>query len=464
MMSGIQERKGMIVISGEVGVGKTILIYSLLKDLSKKIKTAFIFHPRLDFKGLLKTILHDLEIPIGEKEDHLPSLILHFKTYLNARLSQDETVAIIVDEAQTLDEKVLEELGKLASLDTPAAKLLQILLVGQPELEVMLNSRRLQSLRKRIALHNMIRPLTQREGRGYVRHRLRLVGRDISEIFTSEAVNRVWEFAEGIPRVMNLICDRALLIGYSSSSPIIDSKIVDEAIQDLNYLRSRKSGIIHSVISPIKAHYRMIVLSFLLFSAIGVFLLHRANTPPAKIIRKIPPVEERTVEKKPEIRPAEKRVEERPAEKRAEEMIAVKKGWTLAVVARQYYSALNISLLDFILEANPQITNPNLIFPDQTIKVPPITEESPLIRVSENVYHIHLGTFTSTQEVQLYRDEPLLKGKELRVVPRKVSRRETWYRVMAGKFNSKEEALRLVHMLQEKKLLPLLEGMPGKTL
>jgi general secretion pathway protein A len=244
MISGIQERKGIIVITGEVGVGKTILIHSVLKDLSEKIKTAFIFQPMLDFLDLLKIILLDLEVPVREKTENMASLMLQFRNYLNERLSQDETIAIIIDEAQSMNGNVLEDLFRLSNLDTPATKLLQILLVGQPELEVKLNSEKLRRFKKRIAIHLRISLLTLEESKGYMRHRLQLVGRKISDIFTSGAVNRIWEFAEGTPRIMNLICDQALLIGYADSKTIIDSKIVNEAIQSLDHPQPHKVSIL----------------------------------------------------------------------------------------------------------------------------------------------------------------------------------------------------------------------------
>ena len=161
----------------------------------------------------------------SEKEENVPSLLVQFRKYLNERLGRDETVTIVMDEAQSLDDEVLKNLMRLSSPDTPATRVLQILLVGHLELEVRLNTKKLRPLKEQVAVHREVRPLTRGEARKYITHRLKIVGSDISEVFTSEAVNRVWEFAEGIPRVMNILCDRALLIGYQASSPIIDSKI-----------------------------------------------------------------------------------------------------------------------------------------------------------------------------------------------------------------------------------------------
>ncbi len=238
MMAGIKERKGVIVITGEPGVGKTLLIYALLKDLTDKVKTAFIFNPTLNFQNILENILSDLHVCFDEKEKILNSLLARFRKYLKEKLVREEPVAVVIDEAQSLDIGVLESLLRFSSSDDPSARMLQILLVGHLGLEEKLNSGKLRPYREKIRVKCRIRPFTREEGRGYVKYRLKLAGRDVSEIFTSDAVNQVWEFSRGIPRVMNLLCDRALLIGCTDSSPLIDSKIIREAIKDLDYLRS----------------------------------------------------------------------------------------------------------------------------------------------------------------------------------------------------------------------------------
>jgi len=498
MMSGIKERKGIIVITGEVGIGKTILIYALLKDLDEKIKTAFIFNPRLSFKDLLKAILVDLEAPVAEKEENLFVLLVQFRKYLQERLTRDETVAIVIDEAQGLDDEALRGLTSLPSQDSPSAKLLQILLVGQPELEVRLNSEKLRPVKEKIAVHRQIRPLPREEGRGYIEHRVRAAGRNISEVFASEAVNRIWEFAEGIPRVMNLLCDRALSIGFKNSSPMIDFKIVKAAIKELDYLRSPQSRIFGPFFPQLNFQYKILGVLILLFLGVGIFasLFPHYRFLPWKITSKNVPSAERagkkqgirqdsgpsSFEKKGEIHSTEKRGGEKPKEgiipapkgivppekqlpeREKKELVEVKKGWNLSLVARQNYPVVNTSLLDFILDANPQITDIDLIFPDQKIRIPNITEESLLIQISDNHYNIYLGTFQRAQDVRLYKEEPSLRKKKWEVVSRQVSPRETWYRIVVGEFDTKEEALKSIQILKEKKMLPLLDCLPRKRL
>jgi len=474
MMSGIKEGKGIVVITGEAGVGKTTLIYALLKDLSKKIKTAFIFQTRLDFRDLLKNILRDLEVPINEKEENISSFLLEFRRHLNERLNRDETVTIIIDEAQSLDDEVLRDLARLSSPAPPATKSPQIVLVGHPELEVRLNSGKLRPLKEQVAVHREIRRLTREETRKYIKHRLKIVGADISEVFTPEAVNRVWEFSEGIPRVINLLCDRALLNGYQTSSPIIDSKIAKETIKDISSPQPRKSGIFREVFNQVRFHYKIIGILFIFLGGLGFFSLFPRDSSLSilKVMVNLFPSTERPMGTGGNILPSGGQPimkkgtipisEERPPEKREGEIIEVKKGWNLSLLALHYYPVVNTSLLDFILEANPEITDSNLIFPYQKIKIPKIIEESLLIKGSDNNYNIHLGTFDSTPDVHVYKDEPLLRGKKLTVVPRRVSPRETWYRIVLGGFSTKEEGLKTIQALKEKRLLPLLDCLPKK--
>lgn len=266
MISGIDERKGIMVITGEAGVGKTILIYALLRDMGEKIKNAFIFNPRLDFKAMLENILRDLQVPFREKEENILSLVVQFRKYLRERLAQDDIVVIVIDEAQSLDEEVLEALFGLSSPASPTAKVLQILLVGHLDLEVKLDSDKLRPFKKRIASHRRIRPLMQEEAKAYLRHRLKAVGPDLSEIFTPEAVNRMWEFAGGIPRVMNLLCDRALSIGDHTSSPIIDARVIKKAIKELSYLQPGRLKAIRPKLPSKKSLRKVFRILFFIFS------------------------------------------------------------------------------------------------------------------------------------------------------------------------------------------------------
>ena len=229
LTSGIKERKGIITITGDVGTGKTTLIYALLKDMNHSTKTSFIFNPRLTFKQLLKAILWDLKVPGAGNSTC--NLLQKFDLYVRERSARDETVLIVIDEAQNLSSGVLEHLGRFCQRETPAAKF-QTLLVGQLELEANLNAEELRDFKNRIALHRRLSPLNWEESKAYIDHRLKIVGSGISRVFTPEAVDRICGFAKGIPRVINTICDRALLAGYRLSIPKIDAMIAKRVISE----------------------------------------------------------------------------------------------------------------------------------------------------------------------------------------------------------------------------------------
>ena len=531
MMSGIKERKGLITITGDVGTGKTTLIYTLLKDLSDKIRTAFIFNPRLTFKQLMKAILWGLKVPVEGSSTY--TLLHKFDSYLQERLAGDETVVIIIDEAQNLSGRVLEDLDRLFQRETPALKLLQVLLVGQLELEANLDSEELRLFEQRISIHRRISPLSGEESRAYIDHRLKVVGSSSSKVFTPEAVDLICEFAKGIPRVINMICDQALMEGYSASTLKIDEKIVKGVIaeEEVAYeeeitgeeeipageedigkkevaseqeVAGEREVFSAQEILPEQAvtgeeeataEEKVIAGQEVVVDPQAAAMAEVAGWEEAVRAADFPQPQEggesrrsRFLDKRigipalvlvclaifavfywPESRrlpskeelnpsPAPRRVDEREAKK-----VRVEEGWNLSTVARGSYGLVNPTFIDLLMEANPQITDMNVILARQFIKVPAIKDELLLVQGSDQTYEIHLGTFPDKEPVRTYQVEPVLKGKEIEVVPRKVSSRETWYRIFAGKFKTREEAVRTIQALKQKGLLPLFPGPPRKS-
>ena len=238
MLSGVRERKGITVITGDPGTGKTTLVNALLSELDEKVRTAFIVFTLLEFRDLLKSILAELGIRAQGRDTF--ALLQKFYLYLSER-SQDESVVIIIDEAQGLDTSVLKDLMGLWTGPNPWYLQLQTVLLGQPELEAKLDSQELGSLREKIAVRRHIRPLTRRESNMYIDHRLRIVGSSSSEVFKPEAVDRICDCARGIPRVINMVCDGSLRIGYAKSKRKIDAAIVNEAIEDLRLFKPKEA-------------------------------------------------------------------------------------------------------------------------------------------------------------------------------------------------------------------------------
>lgn len=234
MIYGIQERKGFFSIIGVVGTGKTTLIRHLLSTLDPKIKTVFIPQTFLTFEELLEEILSKLELPLGNKNKFF--LIHQLNNYLIQRLSRNETLVLIMDGAHNLSKEALEDLRLLSNLETERFKPLQIVLVGQPELEEKLNSEDLRQFKQRIGIRRKILPLTGEESRRYIAHRLNKVGSTPQTIFTPEAVSLICWYAGGIPRVINTLCERSFLIGYAKARKPIDEKIVQEVLEEKGIL------------------------------------------------------------------------------------------------------------------------------------------------------------------------------------------------------------------------------------
>jgi general secretion pathway protein A len=232
LVYGIKERKGFVALTGEVGTGKTTLLYRLLDNLNEKVKTAFIFHTHTTFRELLKNVLLELGLPVTDDDTFL--LIDRLNHYLIDRMVAGEIVALIIDEAQNLSAGVLEDIRLLSNLETRSAKLLQIVLSGQPELEVKLNAQSLRQLRQRIAILRRIGPLSDAECRGYVEHRLKIVGARAARLFTPAAMSLLCTHSGRIPRIINVMCDNALLIGFAKSCKKIDEAIMLEVIRDMD--------------------------------------------------------------------------------------------------------------------------------------------------------------------------------------------------------------------------------------
>ncbi len=231
LMFGIQQRKGFIQLTGEVGAGKTTLCRALLSQLGPKYKTALILNPCLNETQLLQAILGEFGLP-GVKKGRVACLDTLNRFLLDqVRLGND--VVLIIDEAQDLSFEMLEQIRLLSNLETDQRKLLQIVLMGQPELRDKLNDRRLRQLRQRITVRYHLNPLTRREVADYIRHRITLSGGGGTPSFTGWAVWVIYRYSSGIPRLINAVCDKALLCGFVSGTQTLGLRQVRRAIRSL---------------------------------------------------------------------------------------------------------------------------------------------------------------------------------------------------------------------------------------
>jgi general secretion pathway protein A len=231
LVYGVQSRKGFVLLTGEVGTGKTTLLHSLLAQLDPATASAFIFNPNLEPEDFFY-VLFD-EFGIEERCRTKAEYLLALNNFLIERLEKDETALLIIDEAQNLSPEMLEEIRLLSNLETPNAKLLQIMLVGQPELMEMLARPELRQLRQRIVLRHDLRPFNSAELDDYVDERLRLAGYSGKGIFKRSARKELFAVTGGIPRLANIVCDGALLSGYAAGAETLGRDVIREVARGL---------------------------------------------------------------------------------------------------------------------------------------------------------------------------------------------------------------------------------------
>lgn len=226
MVFGVNMKRGFIVITGEVGTGKTTLIHALLNKLDNKTQTAFLFHAILGAKGLFLSICKEFGIAITGNNTKT-ELMMKLYDFLTSNFQSGGNAALIIDEAQNLKPHILEEIRLLSNLETSRAKMLQILLVGQPEFGKILNRPEMRQLKQRVALRYHLTKLSCRETEEYINHRVRIAGQQSSEdIFSQEAIDEIYTYTNGLPRSINILCDKALLMGYSTDERRVSREIV----------------------------------------------------------------------------------------------------------------------------------------------------------------------------------------------------------------------------------------------
>lgn len=231
LLYGIKERKGFVQLTGEVGAGKTTICRAMLEKLGDEYATALILNPVLDADHLMKAIAMEFGLDVKGR-DKLETLaaINHF---LLALVEKGQDAVLVIDEAQDLTDGLLEQIRLLSNLETDERKLLQIVLMGQPELRDRLNHAGLRQLRQRITVRYHLKPLSRLEIGQYVQHRLQVSGANGAPYFSAGAVWRIHRYSRGIPRLVNAVCDKCLLAGFVKQRDSIDFGMVGLAIREL---------------------------------------------------------------------------------------------------------------------------------------------------------------------------------------------------------------------------------------
>ncbi len=558
MVRAIRERKRFALILGDLGSGKTTLIQYFLNMVDPKTLVKAVFHPPGTIEDLLEEVLRNLGIPAASHEKD--SLVGQLNDFLH-RLSPEEMLTLVIDEAQEMSSKVIEDLRLLPTPENLSSRKLQVFLMGQPELKEILKSERLKDFLESIEVQGELRPLNEEESRLYISHRLRRADSEISRVFTPDALDLICQHAQGNPRKLNILCDNSFLIGYGLSKKKVDSAVVAEVLEDLDFAGEEEQIAWKSeeFLKPkMPTHrrknslFRKLAYSLLALGGVGaIILLGRMylkspeetvssrfpiQTPASKEIRppeakpdlvaKSPPQPEAEkkpsagvaepsspsiAEKKPpappsagetkspvplplkEIRPAQGKPESPPvagepkpsgkAEPRfavtkavpvrpsgpgvkeeavGKKTVLVKGKDSLYSIALRNYGVANTSVVDQILEANPKIGDPNRLSDRQSVRLPEVREESLLIPFADGTYQVRLGTFLKAEYAAFLKGEPSLRGKTLEVIPRKFPSGETWYRAVAGRFNNREEGLKVIQELKRKGLSPYFPGFRKK--
>ncbi|MBU1062521.1 MAG: XrtA-associated ATPase [Candidatus Omnitrophica bacterium] len=231
MQYGIEERMGFLEVTGEIGTGKTTICKALLNSLDEHTKTAFIMNSNLSEIQLLQAIVQDFGIQLKNKNKI--TMLNELNRFLLEQLKHNNNVLLIVDEAQNLKPTLLEQIRLLSNMETEKEKLLQIILVGQPELKQKLASRELAQLRQRITIRYHITPLDRHETGGYISHRLNVAGSYGNNFFNEDAMDEIYRFSRGVPRLINIICDKALLAGYVGETKTIDGDIIKKSCREI---------------------------------------------------------------------------------------------------------------------------------------------------------------------------------------------------------------------------------------
>ena len=237
LLYGISESGGFIQLTGEVGTGKTTLIRSVLEQLPEKADIALILSPQLTTLEFLETIVQELHCSVPTERTvkaHIDAL----NEQLMRAHAEGRRVVLIVDEAQTLSPELLEQVRLLTNLETSKQKLLQIILIGQPELRELLDRPEMRQIAQRITGRYHLEPLSKEDTQAYVNHRLRVAGAQ-SDIFTKSAINALYKYSRGIPRLINVIADRALLAGYTRDQRSVDAKLVVAAANEIFGVRRK---------------------------------------------------------------------------------------------------------------------------------------------------------------------------------------------------------------------------------
>jgi general secretion pathway protein A len=458
---GIEAKKGFIVITGEVGTGKTTLLRKLMTHNQEgTIHTVFVFNTYLDFTELLQVIHYDLGL--GVKEANKVTLLQELNEYLITQLKEAHIVSVLVDEAQNLSDEALEGLRLLSNLETDQEKLIQIVLIGQPELQSRLDRPALRQLKQRVALQCRLIPLNDKEVCRYIEFRLRAAGYNGKHLFYSDAYRQIAFYSNGIPRLVNIICDNALLCAFARSQKIVTADIINEAARDLRLespVERNISSVTDTKVEPktpitetankLPQHKltRMVRVALGSFAVILGFISVAALTEPQSF---------RTDAGRAlgfakgnlkqwvlfigsqEPLPAE--VNREAIIEQKHQTLIIPRGSNIYKIATETYGTNNVLGMDLIKEFNPEIKSLARISAGRPLLLPSLTPETLLRRQSDGSYHLIVASFHSPTEADEHARRLRNKGYRVTITSRRVAEDLVLHRVEIDGLKNSEEA------------------------
>jgi general secretion pathway protein A len=458
---GIETKKGFIVITGEVGTGKTTLLRKLLHNLEDTVHSVFIFHTYPSFPELLQFTLHDLGLAL--KNTSKVTMIQELGDYLIQQHQRGHTVAALIDEAQNLNDAVLEDLRLLSNLETDREKLLQIVLVGQPELEAKLEKPGLRQLKQRVALRCRLDPLKPEEVAAYIDFRLRTAGYEGKGLFHRDAVQQIASYSQGIPRLVNIICDNALLTAYAESKKIVSPNMIKEVARDLRIgsavqvTKQQPKPALPSPQPERKTTLREVPnrlperkLRRIVSTGVGTFLGILVLVAAASVIdpqnmlndggKSFEVVKQNLNQ---ESVPTKANAEVAP--KRKDQRITIQHGATIYKIALHVYNAYTVLGMDLIKEFNPQIEDLNWVSAGQDLLLPSLTRETLLRQQPDGSYRFIVGSFRRQTGAEEYARLLSNKGYQVSITPRRVADDLLLHRVEIDGLKNLEEANQIWH-------------------